>query len=48
MVMISVVPTVEGVLAPTDVDDDDVGVVLSLSLALILILLIDFITGDGR
>jgi len=50
--MISVVPTVEGVLAPTDVDDDDVGVVLSwllsLSLALILILLIDFITGDGR
>ena len=47
--MISVVPTVEGVLA---VDDDDVGVVLSwllsLSLALILILLIDFITGDGR
>ena len=52
--MISVVPRVEDVLAPTDVDDDDDGggvvlcCVLSLSRALILILLIDFITGDGR
>ena len=51
--MISVVPRVEDVLAPIDVDDDDGGgvvlcSVLSLSRALILILLIDFITGDGR
>ena len=53
--IISVVPRLEDVLAPTDGeeeedDDDDVGVVLccDLSLALILILLIDFITGDTR
>ena len=55
MVMISVVPRVEDVLTPTDVDDDGGGggvlccvLSLSLSRALILILLIDFIKGDGR
>ena len=54
--MISVVPRVEDVLTPTDVDDDGGGgggvlccvLSVSLSRALILILLIDFITGDGR